>query len=113
MSFFSFASLQPDLYVFIVQTKAFGGVDTPGDDDTHGRSIAACWFEQVEIEVDGNIRVRRVDRDSQEMVLSQITIAEMIRAAGLYMPVGTNESAQDVELKLEKAFLDHELALFL
>ena len=112
MRFYSFVGLDANLFILVVTARAFTGRDTPGDVDAQGRSIAVAWFEQVGVAVDDRIQVRRVEVGSSSMVLKQYTIAEMIRAAGLYLPVDPNETTRSVELQLERKLLDYQLTLY-
>ena len=53
--------------------------------------------------------VRTVDAESTSLALQPTSVAELIRAAGLFVAVLPNASARDHELSLERQFLDHDL----
>jgi hypothetical protein len=53
--------------------------------------------------------IEPVDNPRSGLVLQSVSIAEIIRAAGLYVPVGPEESARDHEIKLERDFLNYNL----
>ena len=57
------SALKP-LYVLILGSKTFAGRETPAEEEEHGRRVAAAWFEKADEAMDGNIRVRRVERDT-------------------------------------------------
>ena len=69
-------------------------------------------FEKDGADLDDSIRVKRVDNETVNLSLSQATIAELIRAAGLYLPAAANETARTLELKLEQRFLDYQLTVY-
>ena len=56
--------------------------------------------------------VRTVDVGSQSLVLHATSVAELVRAAGLFIAVTPNMSARDHELNLERMFLEHDLRVF-
>ena len=55
--------------------------------------------------------LHRVEDDVSGFTIRQYTIAELIRAAGLFVPVGAGESARSVEAALERRFLVHQLTM--
>ena len=112
MTFYSFSKLTPHLYVFVASWKAVAGRDTPGEDDEHGRPLACAWFRRLDDDDDDCVRVRRVDDAIPDIVLQHYTLAELIRAAGLYLPVAADASVRTVELNLESKFLDYELTVY-
>ena len=79
-----------------------------------GDPYRSSFFAKYETTVDDGIRVRRVEREEvmHDLSVKQVTIAELIRAAGLHLPVGPHETVRQQEVALEKVFLDHELTAF-
>ena len=53
-----------------------------------------------------------MDDSIPDIVLQHYTLAELIRAAGLYLPVAADASVRTVELNLESKFLDYELTVY-
>ena len=74
--------------------------------------MLVTWFEKVEDALNGGVIVRREEADSPNLAMQQHTIAELLRAAGLFLPAVANKSARSVELKLERKFLDSELTVY-
>jgi hypothetical protein len=53
-----------------------------------------------------------VDNPRSGLVLQTATVAELVRAAGLFLQVDAGESARDHELKLERELLTYNLRVF-
>ena len=110
--FYSFSALSPNRFMYVVASRAFAGRDTPGDDDTHGQPLSVAWFERTSGADDDCLRVRRADAEADGVAIQRYTIAELIRAAGLFVVVAETDTARDHELKLQRDFLRHDLSVY-
>ena len=92
------------------------GRDRPSEGDAVGRPLAITWFDMYRStdteDGEDTIVVQRVDTTVPHMHLLMCTIAELLRSSGHYPVVGDNDSARDVEIKLESMFLDFELTVY-
>ena len=101
---FSFTTLRPDLFVYVLENKSVSGREVRAEGDAVGRPLIAAWFETAEHTLDGHL-VRRVDRTSASLVTQMYTIAELIHAAGdPYPDLGPGAASKDIELFMEARF---------
>ena len=111
MRFYSLQALKGDLFLFVAESKSLPGRDPRTECEAIGRSLNVAWFESVE-SVGGDHTVRRVNRDGTYIALKLLTLAEILRAAGFFLLAPDGASARQVELALERSFMDHDLMQF-
>ena len=111
MRFYAFVELHPIKYFFVGESKIIPGRDARMPGEAIGRPIALTWFEQCD-DMGGDPLVKRVDDTKAEMQLQLLTLAELLRAAGCYIPSAAEDTARDVELRLEAEFMGFSLTTF-
>ena len=103
-SFFSFPTLSPRRYVYVIENKTLAGREDRLEGDAVGRTLVVAWFEELS-ETDNGVIVRRCDRTSEQLVPQLCTIAELLHAAGLAWPLlGPDISARAAELAMEEQY---------
>jgi hypothetical protein len=96
---------------YVAESKAFAGKDAPASGEAAGRFVSVAWLEADEPLHEG-VHVWPVNRWSSTLQLQTYTIAELVRAAGLYEPIVDGETPRDQELKYDRKFLDLGLVVF-
>ena len=104
-TFYRFEGLLPDRYVFVAESKSFPGRDQPLLGEAAGRPLSIAWFEAESTTLQG-VLVSPVNGHDTALQLMDASVAEIVRAAGHFPPAAHDATPRDVELRLEKDFLD-------
>lgn len=95
---------RPSCLFYISENKALAGREERGSGEAVGRPLVLTFFEEIA----GGI-VRRVDRASSSMRPWLLTIAELLIAAGVWLPPDPERSPRDAEAMLEDLFVEQNL----
>ena len=105
-AFYQFTALSDTLYLYVARNRAAPGRQQIAEGDATGRYLTYAWFqlaeEATEFAEDGIVVAPVAGDDPRTLSLRNATIAELFRAAGLYLP--PEGSARDMELHYERAF---------
>lgn len=98
----------------MLSSKSYAGRDTPAVDEAAGRSASVVYFETVGTTHDDGTRVRRVDREAimLDLAVKQCAIAELIRTANVWLPIGPDDTVRQQEMALGREFRYYELTIF-
>jgi hypothetical protein len=109
---YAFMSLQRTPRCFYVaENKSFAGKDKVEESEAASRLMSVAWLEASR-ELDDGVFVQPVNVDKTNLELLTYSIAELLRAAGHFEPVGPRESARSLELRYESSILDFDLRVF-
>ena len=111
LHFYAFSELDHERFFLVAGTKVLAGKEMQFKGEALGRAFPVCWFEAEERLDEGSVIVRAVGEAeaANALPLSNATLAEILRAAGHHPAVAPNASARDVEIELERTFLNHGL----
>ena len=104
-----FTGIEPEVYFYVVENKSYAGKEEVRNKQAKTRPVIVAFSKRAGPDVDPIVVEPVSSAATGAIELKSYTPAELLRAAGLHLPLHDNATDKQEETAYEDVFLAHGL----